>query len=823
MGKLRKSLIALSALLTLTANISPIAHAATAQTITFAQPAAMTVGQADQTLTATASSALTVALATNNTAICTIVAGKLHAVAVGSCIVTATQAGNVTFAAATAVPRTLAISAARLTAQTITFAPPTSLTLTQAPYTLTATSSSGLVPVITSSTTAVCTVSGLTLTLVTAGTCTLAANQAGNATYAAAPAVSRSITLAKATQTITFAPPTSLTLTQAPYTLTATSSSGLVPVITSSTTTICTVSGLALTLLKTGTCTLAANQAGNASYSAATAVSKSITLAKATQTITLAPSASLTLAQSPYTLTATSSSGLPVTITSSTSSVCTVSGFTLTLVKTGTCTLAANQAGNAVYAAALVVSASTTVIALTPQTISYSPAPSAMWLGQSDQIFTVSASSGLPVSVTVSDSSVCAASLISGTLGVTANAVGTCGITLAQAGDNSFAPAQPVAISIVISSQLPVITSGSTFQPGLTLNSIIPGLQLIPTGGASDYASAQGFEYYQCPAAQYFNLYTGSVLPVGCNPVPIARTFSYTIQPSDAGHSIALAMFAWNPSGMTRFWAQSTSTVLVQDALTSVSYPQLKLSQSPGGYVSLTGSVHTLSGAAISYSTPGGNTKTCQMLNLLSGWTDTLIIYGTGTCTIQASYSARPTGYIPDPTLIAGIISTVNPIAPSVNVSSAVSTAVNLVSMNDATYPSLMKAVATLGTYNYSASYTSPAISGSASYVSGTWMQCPILINFIGYTGPAPLSCQPLINSNNGAPTWDTAASEPSLYDGTRGNLGVFGLLPGYWMYFDSLANLSALVPNTTYYNSLGTLTTVNLNVHNFLTWIPPK
>ena len=88
------------ALILISALPGQVAQAATAQTITFTQPAAMTVGQADQTLTASASSALAVSLATNNTAICTIVIGKLHAVAAGSCIVTATQAGNATFAGA---------------------------------------------------------------------------------------------------------------------------------------------------------------------------------------------------------------------------------------------------------------------------------------------------------------------------------------------------------------------------------------------------------------------------------------------------------------------------------------------------------------------------------------------------------------------------------------------------------------------------------------------------------------------------------------------------------------------------------------------------
>jgi mono/diheme cytochrome c family protein len=52
------------------------------------------------------------------------------------------------------------------------------------------------------------------------------------------------------------------------------------------------------------------------------------------------------------TVNATASSGLPVTLTSTTQGVCTLSGNTVTGVKVGTCTIAANQAGNATYAPA---------------------------------------------------------------------------------------------------------------------------------------------------------------------------------------------------------------------------------------------------------------------------------------------------------------------------------------------------------------------------------------------------------------------------------------------------------------------------------------
>jgi len=60
-------------------------------------------------------------------------------------------------------------------------------------------------------------------------------------------------------------------------------------------------------------------------------------------------------------VTTTTNSGLPATLTSLTTSVCTVSGSTVTGVAAGTCIIAANQAGNASYAAALQVTARFTV------------------------------------------------------------------------------------------------------------------------------------------------------------------------------------------------------------------------------------------------------------------------------------------------------------------------------------------------------------------------------------------------------------------------------------------------------------------------------
>ncbi|CAK0750230.1 Cellulose-binding protein [Gammaproteobacteria bacterium] len=133
----------------------------------------------------------------------------------------------------------------------------------------------------------------------------------------------------------------------------ATANSGLAVSFTSITPTICTVNGTTVSGVSAGTCTIAANQVGNANYFSATQVTKGITVSKGNQnigTITLNPN-TLAVGRT-TTVNATASSGLTVSFTSTTPVICTVNGTTVSSVSTGTCVIAANQAGNTNYLAA---------------------------------------------------------------------------------------------------------------------------------------------------------------------------------------------------------------------------------------------------------------------------------------------------------------------------------------------------------------------------------------------------------------------------------------------------------------------------------------
>jgi hypothetical protein len=140
----------------------------------------VTVSSAPQTLVATSSagSMYPVTFSTTSTA-CSISGTTLTVISDGTCSITASQAGDGTYAPAT-LSRSIAISKLP---QTITFTAPTGVTVSSAPQTLVATSSAGsMYPVTFSTTSTACSISGTTLTVISAGTCSITATQAGGST-----------------------------------------------------------------------------------------------------------------------------------------------------------------------------------------------------------------------------------------------------------------------------------------------------------------------------------------------------------------------------------------------------------------------------------------------------------------------------------------------------------------------------------------------------------------------------------------------------------------------------------------------------------------
>jgi len=283
------------------------------------------------------------------------------------------------------------------TPQTITFGAAPSIAAGGA-GTVSAAASSGLPVTFGSQTTGTCTVSGSTVTGVDAGICTIAADQAGDSTYAPAPQAVQSfsiggrtvvppgpptissITAGSGSATLNFSPPSDTGGAQlASYT--ASCAAGGRP------TRGATGSGSPLTVRNLAgnvayQCTVTATNGGGFAGAASAPVTVTPAPAKkgalggilmlllddtvspagtTAQTIAFGAGPSGIAAGGTGTVSATASSGLPVTFTSGTIPVCTVSGSTVTGVSPGTCTIAANQAGNAAYSAAPQVTQSFTV------------------------------------------------------------------------------------------------------------------------------------------------------------------------------------------------------------------------------------------------------------------------------------------------------------------------------------------------------------------------------------------------------------------------------------------------------------------------------
>src|SRR5262249_5556692 len=100
----------------------------------------------------------------------------------------------------------------------------------------------------------------------------------------------------------------------------------------------------------TGTCTVHFNQSGNANYSAAPQVSESVTASKLTQSITFVQPAAHTYGDPDFDPGATASSGYAVTYGAS--GACSIVGGIVHFTGAGSCTVTADQAGDANFNAA---------------------------------------------------------------------------------------------------------------------------------------------------------------------------------------------------------------------------------------------------------------------------------------------------------------------------------------------------------------------------------------------------------------------------------------------------------------------------------------
>lgn len=210
-------------------------------------------GGAAVPLTATASSGLPVDLTAAGA--CTVSEGTLQLTGVGTCEITASQAGDdQTFPA----DATQTVEVGKR-GQTVALAPLPALVYGQAPVTLVAESSAGLPVTLTAG--GACTVDGDALSVIGVGACEVTASQAGDALTSPAASVVRTGTVAKRAQVITLTTLPSMTFGFAPIRITATSDLGL-PVTVTATGACLLVDG-ELTAVGVGECVVQAHADGD--------------------------------------------------------------------------------------------------------------------------------------------------------------------------------------------------------------------------------------------------------------------------------------------------------------------------------------------------------------------------------------------------------------------------------------------------------------------------------------------------------------------------------------------------------------------------------
>jgi hypothetical protein len=167
---------------------------------------------------------------------------------------------------------------------------------------------------------------------------------------------------------------------------------------------------------------------------------------------------------------ASATSGLSVIFNTATPAICTVNGVNVTGVSVGTCTINADQPGNANYLAAPQITRSIAVGIGTQTigTISFSPAN---LNAGSTAVAIATANSGLPVSFTSATPAFCTVSGVNGST-IAGIAIGTCAIVANQAGNANYFPAPQITQNISVGQSKSSQTIGSIT---INLSSLIVG------------------------------------------------------------------------------------------------------------------------------------------------------------------------------------------------------------------------------------------------------------------------------------------------------------------------------------------------------------
>ena len=172
------------------------------QTITFADPADRTWSASTFGLSPTSSSGLSVTLTSNTTDVCTVSGTTVTMVKAGTCELSAVQAGNTYFAAATPVVQSFEIARAPQAAFTATVSPTNRPPSTMSTLSTSGGSGTGEITYAVTTGGGFCSIEGSTLTANAEGTCVVTATKAGDDRYLPTSATTAEVTVAQVTPSV---------------------------------------------------------------------------------------------------------------------------------------------------------------------------------------------------------------------------------------------------------------------------------------------------------------------------------------------------------------------------------------------------------------------------------------------------------------------------------------------------------------------------------------------------------------------------------------------------------------------------------------------
>lgn len=172
------------------------------QTITFADPADRTWSASTFTLSPTSSSGLSATLTSNSTDVCTVSGTTVTMVKAGTCELSAVQAGNTYFAAATPVVQSFEIARAPQALFTASVSPTNRPPSTTSTLSTSGGSGTGAITYAVTSGAEFCSIEGSTLTADAEGSCVVTATKAGDDRYLPASATTAEVTIAQVTPSV---------------------------------------------------------------------------------------------------------------------------------------------------------------------------------------------------------------------------------------------------------------------------------------------------------------------------------------------------------------------------------------------------------------------------------------------------------------------------------------------------------------------------------------------------------------------------------------------------------------------------------------------